>query len=118
TAGAGIQLRVADPKEPPMTYRKLILAGLFVALAAPAISSAAPILRVENPNPRRTPEPLPAGFYLLHKQAMDRGVSHIEASAVAAHALRSGGAAALDAGWSLRHKQAMDKGASHIDASM
>lgn len=101
-----------------MTFRKLILAGLIVALAVPSISPAAPTLKVENPNPRRTPEPLPASFYLLHKQAMDHGVSHIEASEVAARALQTGGAATLDADWSLRHKQAMDRGASHLDASM
>lgn len=49
---------------------------------------------------------------------MDRGVSHIEASEVAARTLKGDADAALDAGWSLRHKQAMDQGTSHFDASM
>jgi hypothetical protein len=100
-----------------MTFRNKVLAGVIVALVVPAISSASP-LQVVNPNPRRTPAAPPAEFYCLHKLAMDRGVSHIEASEIAARTLKADVGPALDADWSLRHKQAMDQGVSHIDASM
>ncbi len=101
-----------------MYARKSILAGLIAAIAFPVIASAAPTANATNVNPRRTPEPLPKEFFLLHKQAMDRGVSHIEASERAAQALKTSASTGHDAQWSLRHKQAMDRGLTHIDASM
>jgi hypothetical protein len=94
-----------------MTSRKLVLAGLVAALAVPVIATAVPSYS-------RSGSGQPPEFFLKHKQAMDQGVSHIQASEQAARAVTpNAGGTGNSTEWSLRHSQAMTKGASHLDAS-